>query len=248
MTTLTTNRFLSKALRILCCAGALTACSVWATVVTWQSSPGGASGSVGVTKDVPQSGYLINKAWGVDNKPFTDASHAFPFKTAPESGATSETSAGVAGILNNKPQASDTSAGLAGTLNNEPRASDTGIQLAPQSTLSQSGGQISARSAQPDESLLFAASNSPARSTTPLGGAIASAFDEEFVSVPTVQFASMALGSRDVSVTSADAATVVPLPEMSALFPIVGLIAAVSCTQILRRRRAAQQSASRSVV
>jgi hypothetical protein len=38
-----------------------------------------------------------------------------------------------------------------------------------------------------------------------------------------------------------------PVPEMSALFPIVGLIAAVSCTQILRRRRAAQQSASRSV-
>jgi hypothetical protein len=40
----------------------------------------------------------------------------------------------------------------------------------------------------------------------------------------------------------------VPVPEMSALFPIVGLIAAVSCTQILRRRRAAQQSSSRSVV
>jgi hypothetical protein len=38
-----------------------------------------------------------------------------------------------------------------------------------------------------------------------------------------------------------------PVPEMSALFPIVGLIVAVSCTQILRRRRAALQSTSRIV-
>jgi hypothetical protein len=230
MTTLTTNRFLTKALCTLCCAGALTACSAWATVVTWQLSPGGASGSVGVTKNLPQPGYM-NRAWGVDKTPVTDASHAFLFRTAPESGA-----------------ASETNAGLAGTLNNKPQASDTGIQLAPQSTLSQSSGQISARSTQPDESSLFAASNTPAQATTQLGGALASAFDEEFVSVPSVQFASMApaTGARDVSGASVD--SVANVPEMSALFPIVGLIAAVSCTQILRRRRAAQQSASRNVV
>jgi hypothetical protein len=39
-------------------------------------------------------------------------------------------------------------------------------------------------------------------------------------------------------------ATVTAVPEMSALFPVVGLIAAVSFTQILRRRRAAQKTAS----
>jgi hypothetical protein len=39
-------------------------------------------------------------------------------------------------------------------------------------------------------------------------------------------------------------ATVAALPEMSALFPVVGLIAAVSFTQILRRRRVAQKTAS----
>lgn len=39
-------------------------------------------------------------------------------------------------------------------------------------------------------------------------------------------------------------ATVRAMPEMSALFPVVGLIAAVSFTQILRRRRAAQKTAS----
>jgi hypothetical protein len=79
---------------------------------------------------------------------------------------------------------------------------------------------------------------------------MAKTFDEGFVSVPTVQFASMAAGSRDIAGTATAASSIdpVPVPEISALFPIVGLIAAVSCTQILRRRRAAQQSASRSVV
>jgi hypothetical protein len=38
-------------------------------------------------------------------------------------------------------------------------------------------------------------------------------------------------------------ATVTAVSEMSALFPVVGLIAAVSFTQILRRRRAAQKTA-----
>lgn len=226
MTTLTTNRFFTKALRTLCCASALTACSAWATVVTWQLSPG-ASGSVGATKALPQSGYAT-AAWGVDKTPVTDASHAFLFRTAPGSGV------------------SETSAAVPGTLNNKPQASDTYIQMASQSTLSQGGGQISARSTQPDESSLFASSNTPAaRPTTELDEAMAkTTFDEDFVSVPTVQFASSAMGSRDISMTSVNSVTSVP--EMSALFPIVGLIAAVSCTQILRRRRAAQQSAPRS--
>ena len=34
-----------------------------------------------------------------------------------------------------------------------------------------------------------------------------------------------------------------PVPEMSALFPILGLVSAVACTQLLRRRRSAQLEA-----
>jgi hypothetical protein len=228
MTPLTTNRILTKALRLLCCAGVLTACSAWATVVTWQLSPSGASGNVGATKALPQSGYTT-AAWGVDNTPVTDASHQFLFRTAPASGT-----------------AGETSTGLTGTLNNRLQASDTDIQS--RSALSQGGGQSSAGSKQPDESLLFAASNTQARPATELDEAMARTFDEDFVSVPTVQFASAARGSTDMSVISATNVGVVPVPEMSALFPIVGLIVAVSCTQILRRRRAAQQSAFRRLV
>ena len=209
MTTLTTNRFLTKALRTLCCAGALATCSAWATVVTWQLN-------AVTTKDLSQS-VSTNAARGFGNTTVTDASHQFLFRSASESGTVRE--------------------------NNSPQTSSADPQLAAQATLSQ-------RSKQQDESLLFAASNTPARPATELDEAMAKTFDEGFVSVPTVQFASMAAGSRDVAGTSIAASNIdpVPVPEMSALFPIVGLIAAVSCTQILRRRRAAQQSASRSVV
>jgi hypothetical protein len=75
-----------------------------------------------------------------------------------------------------------------------------------------------------------------------------SSLDETFVSVPSVQFASMPIGSTSIlPVTVAAGPDPVPVPEMSSLFPIVGLIVAVSCTQILRRRRAAQLSAARIV-
>ena len=145
MTTLPTNHFISKALRTLCCVGALATCSTWATVVNWESQ---------------------------------------------------------------------------------------------------------ASAPQPSQSLLFATSNTPARAATELDEAMARTFDSGSASVPTVQFASAATASRNASGanTTAGGAEPVPVPEMSALFPIVGLIAAVSCTQILRRRRAAQQSAPRSVV
>ena len=210
MRTLTTNRFLSKTLRTLCCVGALTACSAWATVVTWQLNPVGVGDTLGAIKD-SQSGYTAT-ARGSNNAPSTDASHQYSFRSAPESTGASETSSTLAAALPNKMLASETS------------------------------------NTRPDDSLLFASSNAPARLATELDDAMAKTFNEEFVSVPTVQFASTAAASTNIAAVSmASGPDPMPVPEMSALFPIVGLIAAVSCTQILRRRRAAQQSASRSV-
>jgi hypothetical protein len=202
MTTLTTNRFTTKALRILCCAGALATCSAWATVVTWQLN-------ATTSKDLSQT-RSTTAARGFDNPTAPDASHQFLFRTASENGA----------------------------VNSSPQVSDASVQTT-----------VPQRSQHSDEAL-FAASNTPSRPATELDEAMAKTFDEGFVSVPSVQFASMAAASRDVSGTTMAAGSIdpVPVPEMSSLFPIVGLIAAVSCTQILRRRRAAQQSAPRSVV
>ena len=98
---------------------------------------------------------------------------------------------------------------------------------------------INVTSKQSEASFSIAESNTQVQPAA--GGALASAFDEEFVSVPNVQFASLSAGPN---ASTASAASVTAVPEMSALFPIVGLIAAVSCTQILRRRRMAQKDCS----
>jgi hypothetical protein len=97
--------------------------------------------------------------------------------------------------------------------------------------------QVSASSAAPDASFSVASSTAQ---TQPTSEALVAAFDEDFVSVPTVQFATVSAGPN---VSAPSSASVTAVPEMSAFFPIVGLIAAVSCTQILRRRRMAQKTA-----
>lgn len=215
MTTLTT-RFLTKALRLTCCAAALTACSAWAAVVNWQLSPIGSNSSVGTIKDLSQPGYT-NTARGLNNRAVTDASQVV-FERTPETAA----------------------ATLADALNENPKTRATNEES--ESAQSQESAQISTGTQPADSFLVVDLQAQPALQS---GGALAHAFDEEFVSVPTVQFASMASGSKDLSGSSMAAVSVdpAPVPEMSALFPIIGLIAAVSCTQILRRRRAAQLGA-----
>lgn len=197
----TTNRFLTKTLQMLCCIGALTACSAWASVVTWQMNAGG-------TLDASQSSKTITSR-GFDQTPATDASHQYSFKSAAQSASASSP--------------------LADSLNT-------------------TTSQVSTASRQPDSSALFASNQAPTRANTELDEAMARTFDEEFVSVPTVQFATIAPGSQNMAVAAMSIASgpgPMPVPEMSALFPIVGLIVAISCTQILRRRRVAQQTAPR---
>jgi hypothetical protein len=229
MKTSTTNRLL----RTFCCIVALTASSAWATVVTWDLNPTNTNGNVGSSSlNLTQSGSTIT-ARGYDNVAGADTVHELFFKSAAESGGGTETGLGLVGTLNNELQTSG------GTPSNY-------IQLDLRSILGQgyTNFQISVGSIQPGESFLLFGSNTQGTLGTQLGTAFGSTFDDQFVSVTnTYQFISVAAGALDV-LPVAFRATVTPVPEMSALFPIVGLIAAVSFTQILRRRRAAQKAAS----
>ena len=191
----TTNRFLTKTLGGLCCAGVLTACSTWASVVTWQPNAIGVNSALSAAKDASKSDYSATLS--------ATASRDYSFQSA--------------------------------------AASDT------RSVLTDAFNKQTPSNSQADQSLLFASSNNSTRPTTELDEAMAKTFDEDFVSVPTVQFASATTTSLAADPSMASGPGPVPVPEMSALFPIVGLIAAVSCTQILRRRRAAQQNASRGL-
>ena len=227
-----TTRFLTSSLRVLCCIVALTASSAWATLITWELNPTGANGAVGATfKDFTQSGYTIT-ARGYDNVPGTDTAHELYFKNVGPIGSGSEHGLGLVGTLDNELQTSG------GTPSNY-------IQLDLRSILSQgfSGLEISVGSIQAGESFLLFGSNTQGELGTQIGGAYGSAFDDQFVSISgNFQFISIAAGAKDV-LPVALRGTITPVPEMSALFPIVGLLAAVSCTQILRRRRAAQKTA-----
>lgn len=223
----------SRLLRTFCCIVALTASSAWATVVTWQLNPSNTNGNVGSSSlDLTQSGFTIT-ARGYDNVAGPDTLHQLYFKSLPESGGGVERGLGLVGTLNNELQ---TSGGVPSNY----------IQLDLRSILGQgfTNFQVSVGSVQSGESFLLFGSNTQGQLGTQLGGAFGSAFDDQFVSVTnTYQFVSIAAGALDI-LPVAFRATITPVPEMSALFPVVGLIAAVSFTQILRRRRAAQKMAS----
>jgi hypothetical protein len=228
----TTNRLITNALRTFCCIAVLATSSAWATLVTWQLNPDNTNAAVGSSSlDLTQSGSTIT-ARGYDNVAGTDTLHQLYFKSQPESGGGTERGLGLVGTLNNELQTSG------GTPSNY-------IQLDLRSILSQgfTNFEVSVGSVQSGETFLLFGSNTQGQLGAQLGGAYGSTFDDQFVSAANYQFISIASGSQDV-LPVAFRATITPVPEMSALFPIVGLIAAVSCTQILRRRRAAQKAAS----
>jgi hypothetical protein len=78
----------------------------------------------------------------------------------------------------------------------------------------------------------------------------AKAFDAHLASVPSYQSILLApvLGHGPSMGASLAGGHPVPVPEMSAFFPIIGLLVAVSCTRILRRRKATQLSTQRRSV
>ena len=195
-------------------------------------NPSNTNGNVGSSSlDLTQSGFTIT-ARGYDNVPANpDTLHSLFFKSGPDSGGGSERGLGLTGTLNNELQTSG------GNPVNY-------IQLDLRSILGQGFGsfQVSIGSIQSGESFLLFGSNTQGSLGTQIGSG-GSTFDDQFVSVATYQFISIAAGAMDV-LPVAFRATVTPVPEMSALFPVFGLIAAVSFTQILRRRRAAQKTAS----
>jgi hypothetical protein len=222
----------ARLLRTFCCIAVLTASSAWATVVTWQLNPNNTNGNVGSSSlDLTQSGFTIT-ARGYDNVAGPDTLHSLFFKSAPDSGGGSERGLGLVGTLDNELQ---TSGGVPSNY----------IQLDLRSILGQgfTNFQVSVGSIQSGESFLLFGSNTQGQLGAQLGSAFGSTFDDQFVSVANYQFISIAAGAFDV-LPVAFRATITPVPEMSALFPVVGLIAAVSFTQILRRRRAAQKTAS----
>ena len=223
---------LAKAL-LLACIGALTTSSTWAAFVTWDLNPGNVNAPVGsATQLYTVSGFSIT-ARGFDNVAGTDTPHDLFYKFQTPVNGAGERGLGVVGTNDNELQ-----------INNDGSPAQY-IQLDLRSILSQgfTGGEIMVGSIQAGESFRLYGSNSQGTLGIQLGGLFGSTFDEKFVAIPSFgsfQFVSVAAGVMDILPVAFRAT---PVPEMNALFPIVGLVAAVSSTHVLRRRRATRLNA-----
>jgi hypothetical protein len=119
------------------------------------------------------------------------------------------------------------------------------IQLDLSSILAQgfTNGQLSVGSVQVGESFRLFGSNAVGNLGTQIGSAFGSGFDGNFVDIAnfgSFKFISVAAGTGDVLPVAFRA--IVPVPEVSSFFPVIGLIAAVGSTHFLRRRGLARAS------
>lgn len=217
-----------KTLAALFVISMLAASSAWATVVTWNLNPSGTEGAVGSTSHTfTSSGYSITANGYTVGTPNTPLGLYF------KNGGYDETGLGIVGPADHE---------LEG-INGSPLQF---IQLDVSSILAQgfSDGKIEIGSVQSGSNDTFAIFGSSIQGVLgqQIGGVYDSSSDMVFLSIAdftSYNFISVGALSGDV-LPVAFQATLAPIPEMSALFPIIGLVVAVSLTQLLRRRRIAQ--------
>ncbi len=214
------------ALSFLC---VFAATSAWATVVTWDLNPNGIEGAVGSTSQTfTSSGYSITA---------NGYTVGWPTSTP-------------LGLYYKNQGSGETGLGIVGPADHELQGNGwyptQFIQFDVSSIIAQgfTDGKLQIGSVQSSSNDTFVIWGSSALGDpgTQIGGVYTSSSDMLFVSIANFtdyDFISIGALSGDV-LPVAFQATLAPVPEMSALFPIVGLVAAIAITQILRRRRIAQ--------
>ena len=223
----TSIRQSALAFAALSCICLFAASSASAVIVTWNLNPEFLNQEVGSTSHTfTQSGFSIT-AYGFTIAPSSDTPLGLFYKNQ----GFDETGLGVVGTSQNE---------LEG-LNSMPLQY---IQLDLGSILSQgfTDGKLRIASVQSSSNDMFNfyGSNTLGTLGTKIAGTFDSSSDQIFLDIPnfgSFRFISIGAVSGDVLPQYFQAFVI---PEMSALFPIVGLIAAVSFTQLLRRRRRAQ--------
>ncbi len=202
--------------------------SAWATVVTWNLNPSGAEGEVGSSSQTfTSSGYNIT-AYG-----YTVGSPVTPLGLYFKNQGTDETGLGIVGPADHELQGNGVS----------PLQF---IQLDVSSILAAgfTDGKIEIGSVQAgsNDTFVILGSSTLGDPGQQIGGVYDNSSDMVFLSIAdfaSYKFISIGALSGDV-LPVAFQATLAPVPEISALFPIIGLVVAVSLTQLLRRRRMAQ--------
>jgi hypothetical protein len=217
--------FIEKALLVAAAAfffaGSIQASIVWDLNPNQQNAPVGSS-----SHTYSSSGFSIT-AYGFDNHSGIGTAHELFYKSVPDIGGATETGLGLTNTLSNELQPGlhfiqfDFTAALAAGMFN---------------------GQLSVGSVQTGETFTLFGSNTLGTLGTQVSGVFGSAFDDKFVSIPNFgqfhYYSVMAVNDDVLPV--AVRADLPAVPEMGALFPIVGLLTAVGSTHLLRRRRRAR--------
>jgi hypothetical protein len=204
--------------------------------IVWDLNPTNANGSAGSNTQVfTSSGFQITGR-GYDNNAGLGTAHDLFFKNVPAIGGAGEHGLGLTNTRDNELQV--TAQGAVANF----------IQLDVTAILLQgfTDGQIKVGSIQTGESFQLFGSNTQGTLGTAIGGPFGSAFDNQFVSIANFglyNFISIAAATDDV-LPVAFRANLAAVPEMSALFPVLGLIAAIGSTRILRRRRLNERSSA----
>ncbi len=204
----------------------LAASSAWATVVSWNLNPSGTEGAVGSTsRTFTSSSYSITAngyTLGWSNTPL-----GLYFKSS---------GADLAGL------------GVVSTSDHQLQGKGfypaAFIQFDVSSIVAQgfTDGKIQVGNVYGSDSFVIYGSSSSGSLGQQIGGVYGSSSRLDFLSVADFSdYDYISIGAVNGGVLPvAFQATLAPVPEISALFPIVGLVVAVSLTQLLRRRRIAQ--------
>lgn len=213
------------ALSFLC---VFTATSAWSTVVTWNLNPSATEGAVGSTsKTFTSSGYSI-----------TASGYTVGWPTHTPLG------------LYYKNQGGNLGLGVTSTSDHELQGNGwyptQFIQFDVSSIIdlgfTDGKLQIGSVSGSSNDTFVIWGSSTLGDPGSQIGGVYTSSSNLLFVNIADfANYDFISIGALSGGVLPvAFQATLAPVPEMSALFPIVGLVAAIAITQILRRRRIAQ--------
>jgi hypothetical protein len=224
-----TNRRSRKTLAVLSFLCVFAAAEAWATVVTWDLNPSGTEGDAGSTSQT-----FVSSGYSITANGYTVG---WPSNTP-------------LGLYYKNQGGDETGLGIVGPADHELQGNGfyptQFIQFDVSSILAQgfTDGQLQIGSVQgsSNDTFVIWGSSTLGDPGQQIGGVYDSSSDMAFVSVANFtnyNFISVGALSGDV-LPVAFQATLAPIPEMGALFPIIGLIAAVAITQILRRRRIAQ--------
>lgn len=231
--------FFTKTFSAAVLAAVCAASSAHATVV-WELNPNGTNGAAGSNQEIVMSQGSPITARGYDNNNGVGTAHELYFKQQGPIGGAGEHGLGLTNTFDNELQLT-----AQGAVANFIQLDLTAILMK-----GYTNGKIEVGSIQSGESFQLFGSNTQGVLGISLGGPIGSAFDDKLVSIPefgAFKFISIASAGKDVLPVAFAADMITPVPEMSALFPIIGLVAAVGSTHVLRRRRMVRNAAEETI-